>query len=207
MKLTCKLLLSLGLPFGLLLQPVCVAAEEIIVPKGTQITLQLNKNLSTKENQEGDDFDAYVIEPVYSEGRIAIPRGSLISGGISRITRPGRFKGKAVIHLLFQSIQIPGRGKIPIQAALVSIDPNGDMDIYAEGILDSTGSAERGIDNLAGNGLNSTSTGTRMTSVFWTRDKDLEIHRGSTMGISLKQDLKIPLKNQPAGKLTSKSQN
>jgi len=212
MKPFSMLILSLALLPGFLLQPVCRAADEIIVPKGTEISLQLNKNLSTKENHEGDSFDTYVIEPVYFKGQIVIPKGSLVSGSISRITRPGRFKGKAVMHLLFQSIQIPGRGELSILASLVRIDSNEDADIHTEGALEGDGStgsdigkvlvpglAGAGIGSLAGGGKGAgigagAGLGIGLANVFWTRGKDLELHKGSTMGISLEQDLKIPMK-------------
>jgi hypothetical protein len=203
MKPFCKLSLSIGLLLNLFLLPVCKADDEIVVPEGTRITLQLNNSLSTKDNQEGDDFDAYVIEPVYSKDQIIIPRGSVIQGSISRITRPGRFKGKALMHLIFQSIEIPGRGKVPIQALLVKVDSDDNMDIYTENIANSGESAGRKIDNLAIARLKGTGVGLGFTNVFWTRGKDLEIHRGSTMDISLKQDLKIPPKNQSVVEFTN----
>ena len=88
MKLRCKLLLSLALTLGLLLPTLSRAADETIVPKGTLITLQLNKNLSTKRNNEGDPFTAVVMTPVYQDDQIVIPKGSTVTGSISRITRP-----------------------------------------------------------------------------------------------------------------------
>jgi hypothetical protein len=212
MKRIYALLLLFSLPFGLLLQPVYSATEEIIVPEGTRIALQLNRSLSTKNDKEGDSFDAYVIEPVYHKERIAIPKGSVISGSISRISRPGRFKGKAVMHLLFRCIEIPGRGEISILASLEHIDSDEDADIYTEGTLqgkESTGSnigkvvipglTGAGIGSLAG-GRKGASIGTGigigvgLANIFWTRGKDLEIPRGATMDISLEQPLKIPLK-------------
>jgi hypothetical protein len=197
-------LLSFGLTCSLILAPAHAAADAVTVPEGTEIVLQLNKSLSTKDNREGDVFDAYVVEPVYSGERISIPRGSVISGSISRITRPGRFKGKAVIHLIFQSIQIPGRGEIPIRASLDHIDSGGNADIYTENVLADAIPAARGVGGIPGNSLTGTSPG--ITNVFWTRDKELEIHRGATMRITLKQDLQIPLKTTPAGEVTADHQ-
>lgn len=221
----CRLILRLALPLGLMLQPVCKAAGQEIVPKGTRITLQLNKTLSTKENHEGDPFDAYVIEPVYREGQVTIPKGSVVSGSISRITRPGRFKGKAVMHLLFRSIQIPGRGNLSIDASLNHIESDQDMDIQTEGSMESKGSAEQDagkavIPGLAGAGIGSlvdgrkgatvgaeTGIGLGLANVFWTRGKDLEIPRGFTMDISLEQDLKIPVTGQSDTGILQSSQN
>lgn len=204
MKLTRVPLLGFSLLSGLLLQPVHAAADGVTVPKGTEITLQLNKSLSTKDNREGDVFDAYVVEPVSSGDRIIIPRGSVISGSISRITRPGRFKGKAVIHLLFQSIEIPGRGEIPIHASLDHIDSGGNDDIYTGNVLPGAGPAPKSVGGIPGNSL--TGTDSAIANVFWTRGKELEIHRGATMRISLKQELMVPLKTTPAELITADPQ-
>jgi hypothetical protein len=201
MRLTRVPLLGFSLISGLLLQPVLAASDGVTVPEGTEITLQLNKSLSTKDNREGDVFDAYVVEPVSSGDRIIIPRGSVISGSISRITRPGRFKGKAVIHLLFQSIEIPGRGEIPIHASLDHIDSGGNEDIYTENVLPGAGPAAKSVGGIPGNSL--TGTGSGIANVFWTRGKELEIHRGATMRISLKQELKVPPKTTPAEQITA----
>ena len=210
MKQTCMLIWSLVILQGIVWLPVCRAADRVIVPEGTQITLQLNKTLSTKENHEGDLFDTYVIESVYHNGQIVIPKGSTVSGSISRITRPGRFKGKAVMHLLFQSIQIPGHGEMSIHASLVRVDSDEDMDIHTESALEDKSSMQGDVGKmitpgLAGTGVGSLKENSKkaeigggigLANIFWTRGKDLELYRGSTMDISLEQALKIPLTNE-----------
>jgi len=206
------LILALVLLIGLSLQPLCRAEDVLVVPEGTLLSLQLNENLSTKENQEGDTFSTYVVEPVYLGGQIVISKGSKVSGSISRVTRPGRFKGKAVMRLLFESLQIPGREKLPITASLVRIDPDEDANIGEEGRLEGPDSKGRdlgkviipglagaGVGALAGGGKGAgigaaAGAGAGMANVFWTRGKDLELHRGSTMDVSLDQALHIPVK-------------
>ena len=192
MKRISRLILSLAPPLLLCMPIVCIAAEKAVVPEGTCITLQLNKSLSTKQNKVGDTFDAYVIEPVYYKGRIAIPKGSVVSGSIARISRPGRFKGKAVMHLIFQSISIPGRGKISINASLTRIDSDEDEGIHTETAQKvpapkTTPNLNKIVfPELAGSGVNSlaegnksghietgTGIGSGQANVFWTRGKDL----------------------------------
>jgi len=194
------------------------AAGEVSIAEGTRITLQLNEHLSTKLNSEGDSFTAVVTVPVFQGDRLVIPKGSIVSGSISRVVRPGRFKGKAVMNLLFQSIRIPGRGQFPIVASLVKVDPEGNAGVKSEGTVEGEGSvgsdvgrvmkpglAGAGIGALAGGGRGSAigagvGAAVGLATVFATRGKDLEVRRGSAMDISLDRPLNLPLE---AGEATS----
>lgn len=186
------------------------AAPDSVLPEKTKIALQLNNHLSTKVNSEGDTFTAYVTKPVLFGDRIVIPKGSIVNGSISRILRPGRFKGKAIMNLLFQSVTIPGRGQLPIAASLARMDLQGPATIKEEGTLEGGGS--EGIDigkvrvpGIAGAGIGALAGGTKgaatgsgadaamgLTSVFATRGKEIEVRRGATLDIWLDQPLIIP---------------
>ncbi len=186
------------------------AASDAILPEGTRITLQLNDHLSTKTNSDGDSFKAIVTNPVYLGDRMVIPKGSEVTGSISRIIRPGRLKGKAVMYLLFQSINIPGHGQLPIVASLVSVDSEGIGGIRSEGSVESEGStgsdvgkvlapglAGAGIGTLAGGGKGAgigagIGAAIGLAAVFTSRGKDLDVRRGSNMEISLDRALTIP---------------
>jgi hypothetical protein len=187
------------------------AASSLVLPEGTRITLQLNDNLSTKSNSEGDSFTAVVMTPVYMGEQIAIPKGSIVSGSISRILRPGRFKGKAAMNLLFHSIRIPGRGgDVPIVAILVRIDPEGNGCIRSEGTVVgesskhsdiakviTPGIAGAGIGAVAGRGKAAAigagiGVFAGLATVLTSRGKDLEVQRGSTLDIELEQPLTLP---------------
>jgi hypothetical protein len=192
---------------ALSISPMCLADSDLVLPEGTRITLQLNNQLSTKTNSEGDSFDAVVMVPVYLGDRMVIPKGSVVAGSISRIIRPGRFKGKAVMNLLFQTISIPGRGKMPITATLVKVDPEGNAGIRSEGTVIGEGSAGSdmakvitpglvgaGIGTLAGGGKGAgigagVGGAIGRATVFTSRGKDIEVMRGSTLDISLDRPL------------------
>ncbi len=206
----------MGLIFALISPVPCVAfpeqqaGAEVNLPEGTRISLQLNDHLSTKLNSEGDKFTANVIVPIYQGDRLVIPKGSTVSGSISRILRPGRIKGKAVMNLLFQSIRIPGRGELPIVASLARVDPDGNSGVQAEGTVKGEGSAGSDVarilkPGLAGAGIGGLAGGGRgaaigsgvgavvgLATIFSTRGKDLEMRRGSTMDIVLDRALTIP---------------
>ncbi len=185
------------------------AAGDLIVPEGTKIALQLNNRLSTKSNKEGDFFTAVVVEPVNQGERIAIPKGSTVSGSISRITRPGPMKGKAVMNLLFQSISIPGRGEHPIDAMLDKVNSE-EHGSHPEGTVKGNGSIKKDfgrvlMPSLIGAGIGGVSGGGRAAAigggigavigigaVLLTPGEDLDLSRGSPLSISLEKPLIIP---------------
>lgn len=210
MKQCWNALAAVVLMGALMVPPLAAAAAEIILPEGTRITLQLNDTLSTRFNAEGDAFTAVVTAPVYLEARMIIPKGSVVNGSISRIIRPGRLKGKAILDLMFQSIKIPGRRQMTIVATLVGVDPEANAEVRSEGRVVAEGSAGSDVrkvlvPSLAGAGIGTATGGGKgagigagvgaaigLASIFTSRGKDLEIHRGSTLDIQLDRSLAIP---------------
>ena len=202
------------LMFALLVPQAFPAPADTILPQQTRITLQLNNDLSTKVNSEGDSFTAYVTTPVLIGDRIVIPKGSVVNGSISRILRPGRFKGKAVMNLLFHSVGIPGREQLPIVASLAGVNSQGHETIRSEGTVEGEGSEGNDIGRVvvpgvAGAGIGTLAGGAKgaaigsgvgaaigLATVFATRGKEIEIRRGATLDILLDQPLTIPREDE-----------
>ncbi|HTY61075.1 MAG TPA: hypothetical protein VMG30_02340 [Acidobacteriota bacterium] len=198
------------LTFALMTVQAYAAESDTILPEKTRIVLQLNNYLSTRVNSEGDAFTAYVTAPILVGDHIVIPKGSIVNGSISRILRPGRFKGKAVMNLLFQSITIPGHGQLPIVASLAKIDSQGGGSIKSEGTVEGESSEASDIGRvlvpgIAGAGIGTIAGGAKgaaigsgvgaaigLASVFATRGREIEIRRGATLDIVLDQPLTIP---------------
>ena len=176
-----------------------VCSEEIRLPKGTQITLRLNDTLSTASNMEGDEFTAAVANPVYLGSMIAIPRGSVVTGSVSRILRPDRLKGKAVLDLMFQSIRVQGRKPADIAATITRIDSAGS------GVTQNTENFAEREKPAGGAASGRQKIGVRvqppdeknpnigafggLPSVFNSQGGDLKIPRGTSMDIKLDRPL------------------
>ncbi len=190
-------------------------SSEVTLAEGTAISLELNDYLSTRLNLEGNPFTATVTVPVYQAERLAIPRGSLVTGAVSRVVRPGRFRGKAILYLSFQSVRIQGRGEFPVVASLARINtPDGGAEVLIESGLKGEGSAGKdarrvGVPGLAGASIGAVAGGGKgaavgggigaavgLATVFTTRGKDLEMRRGSVMEIRLDRPLQIRLDPQ-----------
>ncbi|MGD0497425.1 MAG: hypothetical protein ABSC23_03210 [Bryobacteraceae bacterium] len=86
----------------------------IVIPAGTPIRVRLNTSISTRYNRPGDRFDATLEAPLMADGTIAAPRGAQVYGIVREARPSGRIKGRAVLVLGLESIDVYGR-KVPIQ--------------------------------------------------------------------------------------------
>ncbi len=209
---------GIGLLILILTITAHVAAEQgaaqVTLAQGMRLSLQLNDHLSTKLNSEGDTFTATVIVPVIEGDKVVIPKGSVVTGSISRILRPGRFRGKAIMNVVFQSLRIPGKGQLPIVASLLSVEPEGNAGVKSEGAIQGDASKGKDVATVAKPGASGAGIGTLvgggkgaaigsgigaavgLATVFATWGKDLEVRRGSTMDIVLDRPLVIPIEGE-----------
>ena len=178
-----------------------VQADDVLLPKGTHITLRLNDTLSTASNMEGDEFTATVVNPVYYNDRVVISRGSVVTGSVSRILRPDRLKGKAVLDLMLQSIRVPGYKPANIVATLDKIDATGSdgasvvdnssgREKSAGGDARSGSASKIGVRPQSPTGKTSGASG-GLPSVFNSQGDDLRIPRNSSISITLDRPLTL----------------
>jgi len=81
----------------------------IIVPAGTMVTVRLVQSLSSKNNSDGDPFDATLANPLVVDGNTIAPTGTSLSGTVTESHKAGKFKGGATLDLALRSITIKGR--------------------------------------------------------------------------------------------------
>lgn len=94
-----------------------VSAESIIIiPRDTELLVELQDDLSTERNREGDKFTAKVTSP----SEIA---GAIIEGRISKIVKPGRIKRRSELLLSFDRIIISEQRWSNFNAQLTEVMP------------------------------------------------------------------------------------
>lgn len=69
----------------------------VIIPRDTELILELKDDLSTEQNREGEKFTARVVSP----SEIA---GATIEGRVSKVLKPGRLKRRSELSLSFDRI-------------------------------------------------------------------------------------------------------
>ena len=104
----------------LLLIPALLASpnDDVTLPAGTTIHVQLTTALSSKTNETGDHFTAEVTEPIFIGGQETIPSGSTVDGRIAMVKKPGRATGVGEMRLTPETITTPDGRQYSISAGL-----------------------------------------------------------------------------------------
>jgi hypothetical protein len=105
-------LLCLGTPV------ISQASSQLTLPAGTRIPIRLAQALDTKHDRPGTPFIGHVAAPVIYEGGVVLPRGAVCRGHLVESRPSGRLKGRAVISLSLDTIDV-GRRRYTV----VTTDP------------------------------------------------------------------------------------
>ena len=97
-------------------KPSLVAASGVVVPAGTILRVRLNQSVGTAIDRPGQRFDAVLESPVELNGRVVVSRGAAVQGIVREAAPSGRLKGRAVLVLALDSINVNGR-EVPVQTA------------------------------------------------------------------------------------------
>jgi hypothetical protein len=76
---------------------------------GTRLHVRLDESIDTRRNRAGDRFTATLAEPLVYGDRVVAPRGTRLWGHIMEAKPSGRFKGRAVLELSLDSMELHGR--------------------------------------------------------------------------------------------------
>jgi len=90
----------------------------LVLPRDSILRVELMNNLSSDASQQGDRFQARVLEPNQYQGAI-------LDGHIAQVKRPGKAKGTAELQLAFDDIKLPSGQSSKITAQVIEAIPNG----------------------------------------------------------------------------------
>ena len=92
------------------------AKPTIMIPRDTELVVELQDDLSTERSRAGDKFTAKIVSPT----EIA---GATIEGRIAKITHPGRFKRRSEMSLSFDRIVLTDNRWSNFSAMLIEVMP------------------------------------------------------------------------------------
>lgn len=83
--------------------------HKLILDQGTQIAVRLIDPIDTSKNQTGDTFHATLNASLTSDGEIAVPAGTELTGHIIDVKNASKFSGQSLIVLQLDSLSSAGQ--------------------------------------------------------------------------------------------------
>ncbi len=85
------------------------AAQAVVVPAGTSLTVRIGEALGSKLSSSGQSFSATLANPVEVGGAVVIPAGAAVEGTVVDAKPLGKFKGGASLDVTLTSITVRGK--------------------------------------------------------------------------------------------------
>jgi type IV secretion system protein VirB10 len=135
-------------------EPPTAADAGYTVPAGSRVALELRNNLDTRHAHEGDHVYLEVSVPVFAGGRLAVPRGSYVSGVVTESTPAKGFKGKGQLFIRFETLTLPNGVSRDFRSRLGSADSGrGQVDPKEGGITGERDGSRDARDVAMGTGV------------------------------------------------------
>ncbi len=191
-------------------RPGPAAPDEIVVPAGTRVLLELAQSVSTKSAKAGDHLFLQTAMPVAAGGRMVIPRGSSVEGTITAVQKPKGTKSSAQLSIRFDTLTLPSGlardlrsrpdaadakdTKVDDREGEIARSGNGSTDtkIYQRTVTGATLGTLTGAATGAGAarvGMIGAVGG--LGSVLMSRGQDVVLPKGSNVEMVLDRDLRF----------------
>ena len=107
----------------------------LTVPAETEASVMLLSGLHTKIAQVRDPVECQLTQPIYVDGQVALPQGTLLYGHVTRVRPAGRLHRPAEIGFRFDQVSLPSGETEPVLARLSGLEQPGKMRLDSEGYL------------------------------------------------------------------------
>jgi hypothetical protein len=84
------------------------AGRSVVVPAGTIIRVRINQAMDSRHSQPGTPFDGVVLNDIFSDGMVAVPRGATVQGRVSNTQPGGSLRGRGGIALELTDVTVDG---------------------------------------------------------------------------------------------------
>jgi hypothetical protein len=169
--------------------------REITLPAGTLLPLTLDSYVASNSSRLEDGVRAHLRRPVVVNGLRVIPAGSLVSGHVTSVRRPGRVSGRGYIAIRFHSVNTPHNGRTAIRTTRVSRTAPATKGEDAMKIaLPAAGGAVIGAlaGGKKGAAIGATAGGGAGTAVVLsTRGRDVSLGRGAAVSVRLLEPVRV----------------
>lgn len=93
----------------------------VLIPAETGFPARLTERLSSKTAQPGERFEALLDQDLTADGKVVVPRGSLLVGVVEEALEGGRVKGRASLTVALEELRIGGE-RLPVKTNQVTIE-------------------------------------------------------------------------------------
>lgn len=179
--------------------PPAPRAPEIryaVIPAGTPLHVRLQDPLDSSINLSGDSFRAILDQDILVDGKVAVPRGSVLDGKVSHVERSGRVQGRAAMSLQLVNLSA-GDDKVALQTAIRTFEAKASTkkDATKVGIGAGLGAV---IGAIAGGGKGAAigaaaGAGAGGATVMATRGEEVKLEAEQAVDFELGQDVRVAL--------------
>jgi len=104
----------------------------LTVPAETEVKVQVLSGIHSQINHVNDPVIAEILKPVFVQGKLALPPGSLLDGHITMIRSAGHMHRAAELALRFDRITLPDGQEKPVAAVLAALEHPEMLDIHLD---------------------------------------------------------------------------
>ena len=83
--------------------------QPVVIPSGTSIPIFLGQKVDSRVDDAGEQFNGTLASAISIDSQVAIPKGSAVTGVITRSKKQGTFKGEADLALMLTNINANGK--------------------------------------------------------------------------------------------------
>ena len=120
---------------GTALEPSDYLSRPLTVPAETEASVQLLSGIHTRVSRVDDPVAGKLLQPIYVDGQMALPSGSLLYGRVTHVRAAGRMHRAAELAFRFEQISLPNGDTEPINAVLASLERPGHLRVDHEGYI------------------------------------------------------------------------
>ncbi|MEK6279259.1 MAG: hypothetical protein AABN95_02795 [Acidobacteriota bacterium] len=120
--------------------PTQTSGQPLYIRRDQILLIELQSSLSTDASQQGDRFQARVLDPRELDGAV-------VEGRVVRVKRAGKVKGSAELQLAFETIRMPDNRTSSMSAQVIEVVSMGGQRDDEGGTVDSEGGV-RGKDTI-----------------------------------------------------------
>lgn len=176
--------------------PAEPAMAMVQIPAGTNILLELRSDLSTAENQPGDEFRGLVLEPVTMGGVVVIPERARIWGTVTEAVSASKMKGQAQLSLSFDRLETPDGTFYDLSASLT--EEGVKVGKRTGAIIGGSAAGGAILGKIIGKDTKNAAKGALIGAVIGTgiaaaqKGQEVEIPKGTEIAIVLDAPLDLP---------------